>query len=152
MVVYVLRHILLIRLKQGVTTEQVDAFAQAIASLPFPGRRNIVVGRDIRVRPGNMDLAVSNDFPDEATYRAWGEDLEHAKVRSELLAPIAERIERCLFYSTYDGQPCGQLNPRPRSSLLGDRLQCRIASQRQAPASGSSTNLVIAGCPPSWSP
>ena len=93
-----LRHILLIRLKPEVTTEQVDAFVQAIESLPFPGRHNTVVGRDIGVRPGNMDLAVSNDFPDDATFRAWGNDPEHAQVRSELLAPIAERIERCLFY------------------------------------------------------
>jgi hypothetical protein len=93
-----LRHILLIRLKPGVTTQQVDAFMQGIEALPFPGRHNTVVGRDIGVRPGNMDLAVSNDFPDEPTFRAWGDDSAHAKVRSELLAPIAERIERCLFY------------------------------------------------------
>ena len=44
-----------------------------------------------------MDLAVTNDFPDEAAFRAWGKDPEHVRVRSELLAPIAERIERCLF-------------------------------------------------------
>jgi Stress responsive A/B Barrel Domain len=92
-----LRHILLIRLKPGVTAEQVDAFARAIESVPFPGRRNVIVGRDIGVRPGNMDLAVSNDFPDEAAFRAWGENPEHAQVRNELLSPIAERIERCIF-------------------------------------------------------
>lgn len=93
-----LRHTLLIRLKPGATDEQVDAFVTAITSLPFPGRSNVVAGRDIGVRPGNMDLALSNDFPDEATYRAWGEDPGHEKVRQEFLAPIAERIERCLFY------------------------------------------------------
>jgi trehalose-6-phosphatase len=93
-----LRHILLIRLKPEVTTERVDAFMQAIEALPFPGRHNTVVGRDIGVRPGNMDLAVSNDFTDEATFRAWGDDSAHAQVRNELLVPIAERIERCLFY------------------------------------------------------
>jgi hypothetical protein len=93
-----LRNILLIRLKPGVTDEQVDAFAHAIESLPFPGRHNVVVGRDIGVRPGNMDLAVSNDFPDEETFRAWGADPDHERVRQELLTPIAERIERCLFH------------------------------------------------------
>jgi hypothetical protein len=92
-----LRHILMIRLKTGVTDEQVDSFTQAISGLPFPGRHNVVVGRDTGSRAGNMDLAVSNDFPDEVTFRAWGDDPEHAKVRDELLAPIAERIERCLF-------------------------------------------------------
>lgn len=44
-----------------------------------------------------MDLALSNDFPDQATYQAWGEYPEHARVVSELLTPIAERIERCLL-------------------------------------------------------
>lgn len=97
MVMPMLRHILLIRLEPGVSAEQVDAFARAIESVPFPGRHNVIVGQDIRVRPGNMDLAVSNDFPDEATFRAWADDPEHAQVRNEFLSPIAERIERCLF-------------------------------------------------------
>jgi hypothetical protein len=97
MVISMLRHILLIRLKPGVSTEQVDAFVLAIESVPFPGRHNVVVGRDIGVRQGNMDLAVSNDFPDEATFQAWGDDPEHAQVREKFLSPIAERVERCLF-------------------------------------------------------
>ena len=93
-----LRHVLMIGLKPGVAPEQVDAFARAIASLPFPGRENVVVGRDIGARPGNMDLVVCNDFPDQATFEAWGEDPQHVAVRDGLLAPIAERIERCLFF------------------------------------------------------
>ena len=60
----------------------------------IPRTSNVVVGQDIGVRPGNMDLMVSNDFPDEATYQAWGDDRAHARVRAELLHPIA----RCLFY------------------------------------------------------
>jgi hypothetical protein len=60
----VLRHILMIRLKPGVTDEQVNVFMQAIGSVPFPGRQNVVIGRDVGARPGNMDLAVSNDFTD----------------------------------------------------------------------------------------
>jgi hypothetical protein len=87
----------MVRLKAGVTDEQVESFMQAISALPFPGRHNVVVGRDIGSRAGNMDLAVSNDFPDEVTFRAWGDDPDHARVRDEFLAPIAQRIERCLF-------------------------------------------------------
>jgi hypothetical protein len=97
MLMLMLRHILLVRLKPGVTAEQVQAFARAIESVPFPERHNVVVGRDIGVRPGNMDLAVTNDFPDEAAFRAWGDHPEHIQVRNDFLSPIAERIERCLF-------------------------------------------------------
>jgi hypothetical protein len=89
----VLRHILFIRLKPQASAEQVDAFVQAIACLLFPRTEHVVVGRDISERPGNMDLVVSNGFPDEATYRAWGDDR------------------------------AGQVNPSRRSSLLAARFQ-----------------------------
>ena len=71
-IIRVLRHILMIRLKPVVTAEQVEAFMQAIESLPFPGRQSVVVGRDIETRPGNTDLAVSNDFSDEGRLKREG--------------------------------------------------------------------------------
>ncbi|HEX4833503.1 MAG TPA: Dabb family protein [Trebonia sp.] len=92
-----LRHVLLVRLKPGVTAEQAGAFAEAITAVSFPGRHNVIVARDLGVRPGNMDLVVSNDFPDQAAYEAWGQYPDHVRVREQFLAPIAERVERCLF-------------------------------------------------------
>jgi Stress responsive A/B Barrel Domain len=93
----VIRHILLIKLKPEATSGQVEAFMREIAAVPFPGRTNIVVGRDLGLRPGNFELAVSNDFPDEGAYHAWGEDAAHGEVRASYLQPIAGDIARCLF-------------------------------------------------------
>ena len=92
-----IRHILLIKLKPEATAGQVDAFMREIAAVQFPGRSNVVVGSDLGIRPGNFDLAVSNDFPDEPAYRAWGDDPAHIKVRADYLQPIAAEIARCLF-------------------------------------------------------
>ena len=93
----VIRHILLIKLKPEATSAQVEAFMREIAAVPFPDRTNIVVGRDLGIRPGNFDLAVSNDFPDEAAYRAWGEHPAHNTVRTDYLQPIAADFARCLL-------------------------------------------------------
>jgi Stress responsive A/B Barrel Domain len=92
-----IRHILLIKLKPEATPGQVEAFMREIAAIAFPGRTNVVVGRDLGLRPGNFDLAVSGDFQDEPTYRAWRDDATHAEVRANHLQPIAADIVRCLF-------------------------------------------------------
>jgi hypothetical protein len=41
-----------------------------------------------------MSHAFVAEFEDEAAYRAYDTDAEHNRIRRELLAPIAERIER----------------------------------------------------------
>jgi hypothetical protein len=93
----VIRHILLIKLRPDATDEQVDAFLREIAAVSFVGRSNVVVGRDLGLRPGNCDVAVSNDFPDVDTYKAWTEDPSHQRVRIDCLEPIAADIARCLI-------------------------------------------------------
>ena len=92
-----LRNTLFVRLKPGTTDEQVEAFRDALGALSFPGRSNFVFGRDLGLRPDNMDLAWSNDFEDETAYKAWTEDAGHNRVREQYLVPIAEHIERCLI-------------------------------------------------------
>jgi hypothetical protein len=92
-----LRNILLISLRPEATPAQVDDFLREIVAVPFAGRCNVVVGRDLGVRPGNRDLAVSNDFPDLATYTRWAEDAAHQHVRTAYLEPIAGDIARCLI-------------------------------------------------------
>ncbi|MBO0713644.1 MAG: Dabb family protein [Acidimicrobiales bacterium] len=92
-----IRHVLLFRLKPGVTDEQVDHMRAALAAIPFAGRSSFVFGRDLGLREGNMDVAVISDFPDEATYKAWADDPEHRRVTAESVSPLVERLERCQF-------------------------------------------------------
>jgi heme-degrading monooxygenase HmoA len=90
-----IRHVLLFRLKPGITEDQVEQMRAALARIPFEGRSNFVFGRDLGLREGNMDIAVLSDFPDEETYKAWANDPEHRRVTAELVSPLVERLERC---------------------------------------------------------
>ena len=87
--------ILLFTLRPGVTDEQVEALRAALAAIPFEGRRNMRLGRDIGLLDGTIDLAIVADYDNEDTYRRWFEHPEHVRVHAELLAPIIARRERC---------------------------------------------------------
>jgi len=92
-----IRSILLFKFKPGTTDEQIEAFHQALAGLPFEGRRSFAFHRDLRLTDDAMDAAVIADFDDEATYRAWIDDPGHHHVRSTYLDPIRGQRERILF-------------------------------------------------------
>jgi hypothetical protein len=91
----VIQTILLFTLRPGVTDAQVEALRAGLAAIPFEGRRNVRLGRDIGLLDGAMDLAIVADYDDEDAYRRWFGHPEHARVRAELLAPIIDRRERC---------------------------------------------------------
>ena len=92
-----IRHVVLIRLKPGVQPAQVDAAKVALSALRGPGMRGYSVGPDLGLRDGNMDVAIVADFDDEEAYAGYDADAEHGRIRRDLIAPIAERIERCQF-------------------------------------------------------
>lgn len=92
-----LRHIVLFQLTDSATVEQVDDIRAQLAALAFPGRTSFTMGADLGLRPGNFDLALVADFTDIDAYRAYDADPEHDRIRRELIAPIAARIERCQF-------------------------------------------------------
>ena len=64
--------ILLFTLRPGVTDEQVEALRAGLAAIPFEGRRNMRLGRDIGLLDGAMDLAIVTDY-DDAMLRAAAE-------------------------------------------------------------------------------
>src|SRR5579875_3927865 len=75
------------------------------------------MGMDAGLRDGNMDVAIVGDFEDEDAYRAYDADPEHNRIRRELLAPIAERVERCQYRIWTRGQRRGPTGgpPTPRA-------------------------------------
>jgi hypothetical protein len=91
------RNVVLIRCKPGIGSEQIEALEAALRAIDFPERTNFSMGEDLGLRDGNMSLAIVADFSDEDAYRRFDAEEEHNRVRRELLAPIAESVERCQY-------------------------------------------------------
>jgi heme-degrading monooxygenase HmoA len=92
-----IRSILLLKFKPAATEDQIEAFRQALAAVPFERRRTFEFHRDLRLTDDAMDAVVIADFDDGDAYRAWVDDPEHHRVRSEHLDPIRGQRERILF-------------------------------------------------------
>jgi len=89
-----IRNIAVYTFKPDTTQEQIDALEKALKALQIPGVTNIQMSRDLGLRPGNLGGALTCDIADESTYRVWDADEEHNRIRRELAAPIAEKVDR----------------------------------------------------------
>ncbi len=92
-----IRHILLCRLDPAATADGIARIRSELAALDCPGRTSFTMGRDLGLRPGNMDLAIVSDFESREAFAAYDVDPEHDRIRRDLIAPLAERLERCQF-------------------------------------------------------
>ena len=89
-----IRSVIMVDLRPGTTDEQVTAFHDALAAVPFERRRAFTFGRDLDLVDNTVDLVMISDFDDERAYRDWSTDPAHRKVSAEYLHPIAERVTR----------------------------------------------------------
>lgn len=80
--------------KSGTRPEQLETIVRAMKAIRFEGCQRWELVRDLQLREGNLPYAFISEFDDEAAYRACDTHLEHNRIRRELLAPIAERLER----------------------------------------------------------
>jgi endonuclease/exonuclease/phosphatase family metal-dependent hydrolase len=85
-----IRHVSLLTFVSDATSEQIDAAAAALRSLPplIPELRDYRVGPDIGIDPGNATFVVIGDFDDEDGYRTYRDHPEHLAVASEHILPI----------------------------------------------------------------
>lgn len=93
----VIRNVVLVHLKDGVDDATADRIVDALLGLQIPGMLNLTCGRDAGLREGNAQLALVADFEDEDAYRAYDADVEHNRIRREIVAPAAERTERAQY-------------------------------------------------------
>jgi hypothetical protein len=93
----VIRNVVVGKLRDGVALDEVQPGLDAIAALESPGRLACRVGTDLRLREQPWDFAITNDWADEASYRAYDLDDEHNRIRRELFAPLCEQIVRVQF-------------------------------------------------------
>ncbi|TNM64152.1 Dabb family protein [Streptomyces sp. NP160] len=92
-----IRNVVVGKLREGVDLAEVQPGLDAIAALDSPGCLARRVGTDLRLREQPWDFAITNDWADEASYRAYDLDEEHNRIRRELFAPLCEQIVRVQF-------------------------------------------------------
>lgn len=92
-----IRNVVLGRLREDAPAGAVEQALAAIVALDPAGCVSLVVGVDAGLREGNWDFAITADFVDEASYRAYDLDAEHNRIRAEMFAPISEQIARLQF-------------------------------------------------------
>jgi len=90
----VIRSVVLVRFKPEARPEQLAAIESALKAIRFEGCTRWEMAKDLGLREGNMSHAFVAEFNDAASYRAYDAHPEHNRIRRELVAPIAEKIER----------------------------------------------------------
>jgi hypothetical protein len=96
-----IRNVVLGRLREAAGPDQRAADAEllqkglaGIAALDLPGCLDMRTGTDLRLREGGWDYAITNDWADEASYRAYDADEEHNRLRREIFGVISREIAR----------------------------------------------------------
>lgn len=82
------------KLRPEATDDQVGDLMTTLRKMDIPDAPVPIVARDARLREGNLDILFQCDFSDEANYRRWDSDPEHARIRREVVAPLVEQVHR----------------------------------------------------------
>lgn len=69
---------------------ELKAGLRGIAALRMPGQLDVRVGLDAGLRAGGWSAAITSDWEDEASYRAYDLDPEHNVYRAQIVAVAAE--------------------------------------------------------------
>lgn len=103
-----IRNVVTGRLRVAATDEErdsdrvlLDQGLAAIGALQCPGMLAMRLGRDLGLREGGWDFAITNDWADLDSYRGYDLDQEHNRIRREIFAVICSDIARVQF--TVDG-------------------------------------------------
>ena len=93
-----IRNVVVGRLKDGVTPEEIEPGLQALRDLAVEGVEfTLVAGVDRGLRGGNASYALTCDLVDDDAYRVYDADPEHNRIRQEMIAPFSALVERVQF-------------------------------------------------------
>jgi hypothetical protein len=94
----VIRHVVLIKWKEGTDPGQVEAVASALAGMPaaMPFIRRYDLGPDLGVTSSH-DFAIVADFDSVEAYRTYADHPDHKAVSAEFIAPILDSMARVQF-------------------------------------------------------
>lgn len=93
-----IRSVVLCRLRPGADPALLDAALRSLDGVRTEGMLAFDNGRDLDLRDGTWDAAITADFVDEQAYRRYDLDEEHNRVRRELFAPACGEIARVQFH------------------------------------------------------
>ena len=99
-----IRNVVLGRLRADAERDLLDQGLAGILALQIEGMSQVRVGRDVGLRPGTWDYAITCDFVDADAYRRYDEDDEHNRLRREFFAPLSEEIARLQFELPADSE------------------------------------------------
>ena len=85
-----LRHVVLMRWKEGTSDAQKRAVREGLAALPaaIPEIRSYRFGDDAALAEGNFDFAVVADFDDATDFQTYASHDAHQKLITEHIRPI----------------------------------------------------------------
>lgn len=94
-----LHHVVVIRLKEGVTEEQAANALAALAALPaaVPQIRTFTCGRNMGLSPNAADLAFHATFDSVDDFTAYREHPAHKAFGAEVLRPLMESVTPIQF-------------------------------------------------------
>jgi hypothetical protein len=94
-----IRHVVVFRFKEGVSSDQIDALDAALRALP--GRiseiRSYTTGRDLDLTPSTSDYAVVAEFDTVDDYRTYASHRDHVTVIEKLVTPLITEATRVQF-------------------------------------------------------
>jgi len=100
----VIRNVVLGRLRPPRDAAQAEADLAALrgglvalAALPYAGLLSCEVGVDAGLREGGWSFAITSDWADVKSYRAYDEEPEHNRLRREVFGPLCADIARVQF-------------------------------------------------------
>lgn len=87
-----IRHVVLMKFREGTSPEAVTALTEGLRALPalIPELVDYKVGPDLDLAEDSWDFAVSADFASVDDFRTYREHPEHVAVIQELIAPHVE--------------------------------------------------------------
>jgi hypothetical protein len=85
-----IRHIVLLHLKDSATDDDRAAILEALATLPerIPSVRDYVAGSDAGLAEGNAQICAVADFDDVAGYEAYRDHEAHRQVIADHIKPV----------------------------------------------------------------
>ena len=93
-----MRHVVLLRWKEGTTEAEIAAVEEALRRMPtvMPFIRRYEMGRDLGVN-GSHNFALIADFDSVEDYRTYAGQEDHARVISEVIAPVLDSMARVQY-------------------------------------------------------